>query len=204
MLKLYWSPNTISAAVALTLNEGGVHWEGIKLDFQSAEQTRPDYLKVNPKGRVPALVTPGGTLTETGAILDYLAATAVAGMMPVDPLHAARVREVMYYLASTVHVNHAHMKRGARWADREESWADMQAKVPETMTASAAYLEEQVEGPFLFGEELTIADAYLFVVSTWFEADKADISACTKLRAFMEAMEARPSVKSLRQAGILV
>ena len=80
MLKLFWAPNTISVAVAIVLNEGGVHGDGQRLDFKSAEQTKPDYLAVNPKGRVPALVTPGGVLTEAGAILEYLAATAVPGM----------------------------------------------------------------------------------------------------------------------------
>ena len=118
MIKLYWAPNTISVASALALEEGGVHWDGVKLDFTSAEQTKPAYHAINPKGRVPALETPGGIITETGAILEYIGATLVHSLVPIDPLAAARMREVMYYLASTMHVNHAHKMRGARWARR--------------------------------------------------------------------------------------
>ena len=203
MLKLYWAPNTISVAPAIALNEGGVHWEGIRVDFATAEQTKPEYLSVNPKGRVPALATPGGILTEAGAILEYLAATAAPGLVPPDPLHAARMREVMYYLASTMHVNHAHKMRGARWADREESWADMQAKVPETMRASAAYVEHLIEGPLLFGAEPTLADAYLYTVSTWLPGDGVDVDEFPRLSAFMATMRARASVEAVWKKGML-
>ena len=203
MLKLFWAPNTIAVAPAIVLNEGGVHWDGQRIDFKSGEQTKPDYLGVNPKGRVPALATPGGILTEAGAIMEYLAATAVPGLVPVDPLHAARMREIMYYLASTAHVNHAHKVRGARWADRAESWADMQAKVPETMTASAAFLDAQIEGSLLFGDALTLADAYLYAVSTWLEGDGVDVNRFSKLARFMDVMRARPSVQAVWDAGML-
>ena len=204
MLKLYWAPNTISIAPALVLNEGGVHWEGIRVDFAAAEQTGAAYLAINPKGRVPALATPGGILTEAGAIMEYLAATAVPGMVPTDPFHAARMREVMYYLASTMHVNHAHKVRGARWADKPESWADMIAKVPQTMAASAAYVDALFEdGPLLFGDSMTLADAYLYVVASWLPGDGVDIADFPRLSRFMSAMRARPSVAMLHDQGML-
>ena len=67
MLKLYCAPMTISTAVVVALNEG-VHWEPIRVDVKGGEQTREPYLSLNPKGRVPVLLTPEGALTETGAI----------------------------------------------------------------------------------------------------------------------------------------
>ena len=202
MLKLYWAPNTIAAATGIVLNEGGVHWEGIRVDFASAEQTRAPYHAINPKGRVPALATPEGVLTETGAILEYLAATAVPGLVPADPLHVARMREVMYYLASTMHVNHAHKMRGARWASLQASFDDMRAKVPETMTASCAFLEPQIAGPYLFGDHLTLSDPWLYTISTWLEGDGVDLEAFPRLRAFIAAMEARRSVRAVRAMGM--
>ncbi|MXQ09511.1 glutathione S-transferase [Alphaproteobacteria bacterium GH1-50] len=203
-MKLYWAPNTISIAPALVLNEGGVHWEPVRVDFASGEQTGDAYLAVNPKGRVPALATPGGVLTEAGAIMEYLAATAVPGMVPADPFHAARMREVMYYLASTMHVNHAHKVRGARWADRPESWDDMKAKVPQTMAASAAYVEGLFEdGPLLFGDAPTLADAYLYVVGHWLPADGVEVGDYPRLVRFMEVMRARPAVQALWDKGML-
>ncbi len=202
MIQLYWAKNTISIASAVALEEGGVHWESIEIDFASAEQIKPDYLKVNPKGRVPALVTPGGVITETGAILEYIGATLVHSLVPIDPLAAARMREVMYYIASTMHVAHAHKFRGSRWADKQSSWDDMAAKVPETMTACFAFMEETIEGPFLFGDHVTLADCWLFAVTRWLESDGVDASLFPKVCAFRDTMEARPSAQAVRKAGL--
>ena len=203
MLKLYWAPGTVASATGIVLNEGNVHWEGIRVDFANGAQMQPEYHAVNPKGRVPALATPGGVLTETGAILEYLAATAVPGLVPADPLQAARMREVMYYLASTMHVNHAHKGRGSRWADDERSWADMKAKVPETMSESCAYIEDLIVGPFLFGDDVTLADVWLFTISCWLEGDGVDVSCFPKLAAFRDSMNARPSVRAAREKGLM-
>ena len=203
MLKLYWATNTISIASAVALEEGGVHWEGVQLDFRSGEQTKPAYHAINPKGRVPALATPEGILTETGAILEYIGATMVPKLVPADPLQKARMREVMYYLASTMHVNHAHKMRGSRWASEQSSFDDMTAKVPETMTASAAYIESLIVGPYIFGDDVTLADCWLFAISTWLEGDRVDMGAFPKLSVFRDAMEARPSVKGVRAKGVL-
>ena len=106
MLKLHYAPGTISVAVAIALEEAGLAYEPVKVDFASAEQTAAPYLALNPKGRVPALIGDDGTvMTETGALLDYIAALAPqAGLLPADAQSAAHMRGVMYYLASTMHV----------------------------------------------------------------------------------------------------
>ena len=117
---------------------------------------------------------------------------------------AARMREVMYYLASTMHVNHAHKLRGARWADKKPSWKDMTDKVPQTMTASCKYISSNgLRGPFVLGEAVSLADPYLYVVCSWLEGDGVDVSAFPKILAFRAAMEARPSVQAVRAAGML-
>ena len=204
-MKLYYMPRTISVAVAIALEETGLVYDAELVDFANAAQTKPTYLAINPKGRVPALDVDGTILTETGAILDYIHTQApAAGLIPADPLAAARVREVMYYLASTMHVNHAHKRRGIRWASREESFADMAAKVPETMTASAAYVEASLlTGPLVLGDRMTAADAYLYVVSTWLEADGVDVAPFPKLVQFRERMAARASVQAVAAKGML-
>ena len=117
---------------------------------------------------------------------------------------AARMREVMYYLASTMHVNHAHKIRGPRWADKKASWKDMKDKVPQTMTASCDYISSNgLRGPFVLGDQFSLADAYLYVVCSWLEGDGVDVSAFPKILAFREAMEARASVQAVRAAGML-
>lgn len=204
-MQLYYAPRTISVAVAIALEEAGLDYEAIRLDFADDEQTRPAYKQINPKGRVPALAVDGGILTETGALLDYIASIAPrAGLVPEDPVMAARMREVMYYLASTMHVNHAHKMRGHRWADKKSSWKDMKDKVAQTMTASCKYISSNgLRGPFVLGEAFSLADAYLYVVCSWLEGDGVDVSTFPKILAFREAMEARPSVQAVHAAGML-
>ncbi|WP_171184262.1 glutathione S-transferase family protein [Ruegeria sp. HKCCC2117] len=204
-MQLYFAPRTISVAVVIALEEAGLEYEAIQLDFAGGEQTKPAYRQINPKGRVPALVVDGGILTETGALLEFIAAQAPsADLVPADPVMAARMREVMFYLASTMHVNHAHKVRGARWADKKPSWKDMKDKVPQTMTASCEYIcSNGLRGPFVLGEVFSLADAYLYVVCSWLEGDGVDVSAFPKILAFREAMEARPSVQAVRAAGML-
>ena len=202
-MKLYFAPGTISIAVAIALNEAGTSYETQRLDFAAGEQRSVAYAAINPKGRVPALDVDGTILTETGAILDYVA-TLAPTLMPDDPVSAAHARSVMYYLASTMHVNHAHKMRGQRWADAPASWEDMTAKVPRTMTDSATYVETDcLTGPFVLGETLCIADIYLFVVCNWLTGDGVDLAPFPKLRAFMAAMETRPSVQAVRANGML-
>ena len=204
-MQLFYAPGTISIAVAIALEEAGLAYEPVKVDFASAEQTKPAYHKVNPKGRVPALVVEDSILTETGALLDYVADLAPkAGLRPEDPLQQARMREVMYYLASTMHVNHAHKMRGSRWATQQSSFDDMTAKVPETMAASAAYVSENgLSGPFVLGEKISLADCYLFVVCTWLEGDGVSIADYPRIQEFMTAMEQRASVRAVRAKSML-
>ena len=95
-MQLYCAPNTISVAVFLALHEADLPVDLVRVDFAAAEQTKPLVHSINPKGRVPALITPEGVLTETGALLDYIAERAPeAGLRPLDPHDAARMREVM-------------------------------------------------------------------------------------------------------------
>ncbi|MBB5720587.1 glutathione S-transferase [Loktanella ponticola] len=202
MLTLHYAPKTISIAVAIALEEAGLAYDAVAVDFATGAQGSPEYLAVNPKGRVPSLITGAGTLTETGAILEFIADTS-AQLMPDTPLAAARMREVMYYLASTMHVNHAHKMRGHRWADQQSSFDDMTAKVPETMAASCAYLESKLELDPFVSTDISIADPYLFVVLSWVPGDGVDLAKFPKLAAFVNLMRARPSVQAVTAKGML-
>ena len=202
-MELFYTPNTISVVVAIALEEAGIAYTPRLVDFSTAEQTKEPYLTLNPKGRVPTLVTPQGTLTEAGAILDYIG-TMAPELIPHDPFQVGRMREVMYYVASTFHIAHAHKIRGARWADLETSFADMRAKVPQTVRACCAYLESAYPlEPFVLGSDFTLADPYLYVVSTWGEGDGVEMANFPKLSAFMETMRARPSVQAVIAKGML-
>ena len=199
MLKLFATKGTISVAVALVLEEIEADYELCLIDFAASEQRSQAYLEVNPKGRVPALVTAGGTLTETAAVLEYIA----PNMLPRDAFESAKHREISYYLAATMHINHAHKLRGYRWADLETSYEDMRAKVPQTMAESCAYVEDVIVGPYIFGAQFTLADAYLFVITQWLAGDGVEIQNYPKLAQLQRSVAARPSVARIAEKGLL-
>ena len=133
MLKLYYAPGTCALASHIALAGGRRRYTTERLDFKSNQQNSPEYLAINPKGRVPALVTDRGILTETPAMLAFIAQSfPKAELAPLDDAFAfAQVQSFNSYLCATVHVAHAHKGRGYRWADDENSFADMKRKVPE-------------------------------------------------------------------------
>lgn len=204
-MQLFYTPNTISVSVAIALHEAGISHELTLVDFAKSEQTSSEYLAKNPKGRVPTLIIDGEALTETGALLEYVAAQAPnAKLVPQNPLLALRMRSVMFYLASTMHINHAHKMRGHRWANEQSSFEDMTAKVPETMATSAQYLEDEcLTGPYVLGDVFSLADIYLFNVCTWLEGDSVKVSDYPKITAHMALMETRPSIQKMRELGLL-
>ncbi|WP_341368036.1 glutathione S-transferase family protein [Yoonia sp. BS5-3] len=200
MLRLHYAPRTISVAVAIALEEVGTAYDAMRVDFATAEQTKEDYRNINPKGRVPALETPEGILTETGALLEYVAPS----LIPTDPFAAAKMRELMCYLNGTMHPHHAHGLRGERWADQEASFADMKQKVPERMADCCAYLEEHLAAlPFAIGEMQVLSDPYLYVVLTWLKGDGVDIEDHPLLAAFQHRMNTQRSVQIAYEKGML-
>lgn len=199
MIKLFYSPGACSLASHIALEEAGADFEAVRVDTARGDQRRPEYLAVNPKGRVPALVADRGVLTETPAILAWIAqAFPEAGLAPTDPWDFAQAQSFNAYLAATVHVAHAHGRRGARWADEESSFADMRRKVPETMAACAQLIEDvMLKGPWVLGDRFSICDGYLFTVAGWLEGDRVDIGRFPKIKAHFERTRARDAVRKV-------
>jgi glutathione S-transferase len=197
MLKLFYSPGACSLASHIALEEAGVPYELARLDFKSDDQKKPEYLKVNPKGRVPALVTDKGILTESPAILAYIAQTyPAAKLAPSDPFDFARAQAFNSYLCSTVHVSHAHRVRGNRWVDDPAAIKEMQRKVPETVGAAFALIESgMLEGPWVMGKDYSICDGYLFTMAQWLEGDGVDLSKLPRVMEHRARVAERPAVK---------
>jgi glutathione S-transferase len=199
MLKLYYAPGTCALASHIALEEAGAAYAAERVDFKNSQQTSPEYLAINPKGRVPALVTDRGVLTETPSILAFIAQSAPsAKLMPEDAFAFAQAQSFNTYLCSTVHVAHAHKGRGYRWATDETSFADMKRKVPETMAAGFALIErDMLKGPWVMGEQYTACDAYLFTLTGWLEGDSVDIATLPKVAAHRKRMSERPAVQKV-------
>lgn len=197
MLTLYFAPRTCALASLIALEESGLPFSTKKLNFAEGEQRSPDYLAINPKGRVPALVTERGIITETPAILAYIAQIAPAAQLaPLDPFEFARMQSFNNYLCSTVHVNHAHGRRGSRWADDAAAQEAMKAKVPQTMSEAFEVIDHaMLEGPWVMGEYYSVADPYLFVMTGWLRPDGVDPIHFKKSTAHYAQMIERPAVQ---------
>jgi glutathione S-transferase len=198
MLRLYFATGTCALATHIALEEAGAAYEAARLDFAAQGQRTPEYLALNPKGRVPALVTESGTLTETPALLVYVAQSfPAAELAPLaDPFALAQAQEFNSYLCSTVHVAHAHGRRGARWADDAAAIEAMQRKVPATMTDCFALIEKKLlKGPWVMGEQFTICDPYLFTIASWLEGDGVDTGKLPRVLDHRRRMLARPAVQ---------
>jgi glutathione S-transferase len=197
MLKLYYAPHTCALASHIALCEAGTDFEIVRIDFATTEQRSADYLRINPKGRVPSLATPRGILTETPAILAFIAQSMPeAALAPLDDAFGfARVQEFNAYLCSTVHVAHAHRMRGERWADDPSAIAAMQRKVPQTVTACFDLIERGMfVGPWVMGAAYTICDPYLFTLSQWWDADGVNSTRLPNLQDHGNRMRQRPAV----------
>ena len=198
MLKLYYAPGTCAMASHIALQESGAAYTTERLDFKTNQQNSPEYLAINPKGRVPALVTDRGILTETPAMLAYIAQSfPAAKLAPLDDAFAfAQAQAFNSYLCSTVHVAHAHKMRGARWATEESSFADMKSKVAQTMTACFKLIErDMLRGPWVMGEHYTICDPYLYTLGLWLEGDGVDVSSLPRVMDHRQRMSERPAVR---------
>jgi glutathione S-transferase len=145
-------------------------------------------------------VTDRGVLTETPAILVFIAQTFPgAHLAPLDDAFVlAQVQAFNSYLCSTVHVAHAHRVRGYRWVDAEDAAAivAMQKKVPQSVAQCFDLIErEMFAGPWVMGTSYTICDPYLFTLARWMEADGVDSSRFSKVHDHLRRMSDRPAVK---------
>lgn len=197
-MKLYFAPGTCSLAPLIALEEAGLEFTAERVDLAAGAQRSPDFLAINPKGRVPALVTDRGILTENPAILAYIAHQAPSARLAPedDAFEFARLQSFNNYLASTVHVAHAHGRRGARWADEPEAIEAMKRKMSQNMADCFALIEaEFFKGPWVMGSTYTIADPYLFTIAGWLEGDGVDPAQFPKVSDHTRRMLDRPTVQ---------
>jgi glutathione S-transferase len=198
MMKLYYAAHTCALASHIALEDAGAEYSTVRIDFAAHEQRSPEYLAINPKGRVPALVTGRGILTETPAMLAYIAQSfPQARLAPLDdPFAFAEAQAFNSYLCATLHVAHAHRMRGTRWADDPAAIEAMKRKVPDSVGACYELIESKMlRGPWVMGDSYTICDPYLFTVAQWMEGDSIDPSRFPRVRDHRERMSERATVR---------
>jgi glutathione S-transferase len=201
---LYTAPGTCALASHIALLEAGADFDLVALNFSANQQQSADYLAINPKGRVPALATDEGVLTETPALLEFIAQRHPhAGLAPArDDFAYARMQEFNSFLASTVHVAHAHKRRGARWADDPAAIEAMRAKVPQSMSLCARLIEQRLTGPWVLGERYSVSDCYLYTISGWLDGDGVDLARFPRIVDHHQRVGERPAVRrAVKESG---
>jgi glutathione S-transferase len=202
MMKLYYSPGSCALASHIVLEEAGLKFELARVNLKDKRTADGvDYNTINPKGYVPSLqLDDGEILTENTALLPYLGSlNPQLHVMPaVGSIDNYRVSEWLGYIASELHKNFGPLFRPTT----PEATV---ASLHEALGRRLAYIDQALNGKsFLVGENFTVADAYLYVITRWFARVNIEIAAYPNLKSFNARIEARPSVqKALRDEGLL-
>ena len=170
-MKLFYAPGACSLASHIALEEAGADFEPVEIDFGSAQQQSAAYLAINPKGRVPVLEDGGEIITESPAILRYIARRfPAADLWPEDMLEDARCTEWLSWCVSSVHVAFSHIARSYRYAISPEGLSEVEEKGRE----ATRDLWEKVEARLAVrntkwsaSDGFSVADPYLFTFWHW-------------------------------------
>jgi glutathione S-transferase len=199
-MKLYFSPGACSLSPHIVARELGLDLALEKVDTRKkVTETGKDYWTINPKGYVPALeLDSGELLTEGPAIVQYLADLKPgSGLAPANgSLQRYRLQEMLGYINSELHKTYTPMFSPATTPEAREG---LVAHLKKRYGVLESVLAKQ---PFLLGEQFTVADAYLFTVTSWAGFLKLDLSELPNLLAFQERVAARPSVQAARAAEL--
>ncbi|MBV6303352.1 glutathione S-transferase N-terminal domain-containing protein [Candidimonas humi] len=209
-IKLFYSPGACSLASHIVLEETGAPFEPVRVALAEGAQRRPEYLAINPKGRVPVIADGDFVLTENPAILYYLAQRfPAAKLWPGDPQAAARCAEWLAWGSSGIHVSYAHVSRPERYASSEAAIEDIKAKARASCRETWGMVEAKLaaaKSAWVAGEHYSVADAYMFVFWNWGRGSRLGYDMARDFPVWTEharRMGARPAVKrALEQEGI--
>lgn len=168
-MKLYYAPAACSLAPHIVLEEVSARFELSRVDLAANQQNSAEYLRINPKARVPALVDGDWVLTEAPAILRYIAARyPAAGLWPWDPREDARCAEWLNWLSSTIQVAFVHVRRAARYASDPRAVEDVAATGKKTAHELWQTVDRKIgQGPWAIGERYSVVDPLLMVYWHW-------------------------------------
>ena len=192
-MKLYYSPGACSLSPHIALLEAGLPYDLVKVDLRAKKlENGDDFLKVNPKGQVPALVTDDGELiTEGPVIVQRIADKAAAkNLAPArDSAERYKLLEWLTYINGELHKNIGPMFNPMLSDEAKGIFKDR-------AMGKFKYVDGQLAGrDYLMGKQFTVADGYLYVMLRWAEGMKFDLSGLTNLLAYKDRVAARPKVQ---------
>lgn len=190
-MKLYYSKGSCSLASHISLEEAGAKFEAQRINLQEGEQRKPEFLKLNPKGKVPTLVLDGEqALTENPAIISYVSDTHPQSNLLPKPgeLRRAKAQEWLAWCASTVHPSFGGLFAAAR------NKAEPDAAVKSAVQANLDLYDQWLSGKkFVLGDQFSGADAYTLVFTLWAKNFKLNIG--PNMLASAKALLERPGVQ---------
>jgi glutathione S-transferase len=201
-MKLYYSPGACSLSPHIALLEAGLPYELVKVDLRAKKlENGDDYLKINPKGQVPALVLDNGELvTEGPVIVQRIADTVPAkNLAPArDSAERYKLLEWLTYINSELHKNIGPLFSPVLSDDAKAFFKDR-------AMGKFKYVDSKLAGQdYLLGKQFTMPDAYLFVMLRWAEGMKFDLAGLNNLMAYKDRVAARPKVQeALVKEGLL-
>jgi len=207
VLKLYYAPGACSTASHIGLEESGAAYESQALSFARNEQKTPEYLKVNPRGRVPALVVDDGTIVENTAILDYVANRYAPHLMPTDSVGRARAISLMAWFSNNVHPAFTHIGRPERFATDTGVFDHLRAVGRENFHAALKEIDGLLAGKqWILGDQFSVVDGYALVFYGWGKRIGLPVAELENYTAWKDRMLARPAVRRVleREQSILL
>jgi glutathione S-transferase len=201
-MKLYYSPGACSLSPHIALLEAGLPYDLVKVDLRTKKlENGDDFLKVNPKGQVPALALDSGELVTEGPVI----AQMIADKVPSKNLAPARDSAERYKLLGWLNfiTSEIHKNIGPLFSPLLSDEAKGVFK--DRAMGKFKYVDSQLAGhEYLMGKQFTVADGYLFVMLRWAEAMKFDLSGLSNLMAYKDRVAARPKVQeALKKEGLL-
>ena len=201
-IKLYMAPGTCARVVAVALEEAGATFETVLVRFMKGEHRSPEYLALNPKGKVPTLLIDGLALTENVAIALYLAERFPDKQLLPDMPDAARRAQVtadLCYCAATLHPIVTRIRIPQFFAAPEAAGQVWQAGC-DAMAPNFEMIDRRLgEGPWWYGSQWTTMDAYLHWIFWRVAGADFDVGPYPNFRTHAERMVSRPSVKKAMQ-----
>ena len=198
MIKIFHCPGSCSLASLIALEESGAPFEKVIVNLGAGEQTKPEYLAINPKGKVPALATDRGVLTENPAIMAFIAQSFPnAKLAPLnDPFAFARMQSFNAFIASSLQPSTGPLVRPQRYSDDVAAHDSLKRKALENAVLYLGIIEDELfKGPYVLGDEYSAADGYLFVFSELIVRLKLDAKRFPKILEHRERVGSRPAVK---------
>jgi glutathione S-transferase len=193
MLTLYYGPGACSMASHIVLEESGEKYNPKRMDLAKGEQRAPEYLKMNPQGRVPLLqLDNGDPLAENTAILPYLGKRF--NMWPTDSNAEAKALSLIGFFAASVHPAHGHVGRPERYTADASAHAGIKDMGLKTFHGYLKQIDEKLAGREWFGDKYSVLDPYGFVFYTWGVRRELPVAELKNYTAFKDRMKARPAV----------